>query len=563
MRTLPPFAKLATVAILLLLLNLAANLHDVREDLTSQGLYTLHPGSVEVVDAIGASDEGVVIDVYLSSDLPALLEQGARRQQDLLDEYVARAPSGVLTYRIHEISAVDGELAKQARAQGCEEVAVGARQRDSLSVRAIYKCVVFQRGERRHVVANLPLQGSESERDALEFVLTRGLVTLMRGRPRKVAFAQGLGGPADLPGFVDGVREVFDELYGGGIEPVGVNLLNEDGVRRIDASAMDALILLDPGASVPKDAKVAIDQYLCDGGAVGWYQSATAPDERLIRKLVEDLGPTDRIPDVRRVVDTGLEPLFAHHGILHRRDLVLDPEHAVEVTLETLRGVVRAENPAIFQANQIAHEASFLDGVSFVAWPAPSSLELQQREGLEVSALIRTAPAARRYAQPLLTRNYEAMRAPSGASEQGSHVLMAVASGGFVSYYATSADRPSGDALTRSKPSSGRLLVAGSGDFLIPQRRFGYSEELADQGQRLFFESVEWLVEEDEGLAALRDRRLPPYLGEVDRATRWRVQLLNIAFVPMMFLFLVYALSLWRGHRRERLMGRFDTTREK
>lgn len=547
------------ISVISLLLVVFVARHDLRRDLTSQGLYTLHPRTVEALEALASSGERVEIDVYLSGDLPPRLEQGSRRQRDLLEEYAALAGEAQLGYRVHEIVSLDGARADEAKAQGCTEVAIGARQRGAVSVRAIFKCVVFRRGERRHVISNLPLDGGEAERDSLEFVLTRGLVTLTRGRARKIAFAQGLGGPADLPRFIEGVTEVFEELYGGGVEPIGLDLSNAQAASQLDASQLDALILLDPGKRVDDTVKVAIDRYLCAGGAVGWYQSATTPDERLIRELVEGLGPTGRVPDVRRVVDTGLEDLFAHHGITHRRDLVLDPEHAVEVELETLSGAVVAENPAIFQANRIDRDAgvSFLDDLSFVIWPAPSSLQLSaRRDGVKISALVRTAPSAERYEEPVLTRNYEAMKAPGGPHEQGSHVLMALAQGKF-------APRHAPDAVAGECRATGRLLVAGSGDFLIPARRFGYTEEFADQGQRLFFESVEWLVQGGEdGLLALRDRRLPPSLGEVDRTTRLRVQLLNIAFVPMMFLFLVYACSLWRGARRDRLMARM-TRREK
>ncbi len=545
---------LGPVFVVVALLNIVAARFDARIDLTSNQMYTLDVVSAQVFDLFGESDDGVVVTVYLSRDLPSPLHHTRERLDDLLQEY-QQVSRGVLRYDIVDVSGVEGQAAEQARQDGCEEGALGERSAELLSVRTVFKCLVFKHGTRRQVISNLKITGQRGS-DNLEFEVTRALYALGRERSKKIGFVTGLGGPASIPKFIPRARGVFEALYGDAIEPVEVDFSNPDkGLKEFDE--LDAVVLLNLSQEVSATQRVWLDRYLHHGGAIAWYQSATVPDEEKIKRLVEQLGPTDTLPALRRPAGTGLVEQMASYGVRHRQDLVLDRDTAMEVMLRTLRGRVQARNPAIFQASGLDRDVSFLRHRAFVTMPAPSSLEVLNhgRSNHEVRELVRTQSSAMRFDSPFNTMDYEGvLERLSEQGEQGEHVLMASVSGEFPLYYKgdTMPEGVSSGLFDKVEQGSGRLLIVGSGDFILPQSEFGYDEQLASQGQQLFFQSMEWLVQED-ALTRLRDRQLTPFLGEVHPATQSRVQLLNIMLAPLGFLLVGYAMYLRRRRRSEEL----------
>lgn len=539
-------------------LNVLALRFDARWDLTSEGLYTL---SAPTVTRLHALQEPVHAEVFLSEDLPPPLHTTRARMEDVLEEYVAES-EGRFSFSFTTPRPGDEAQQGSAASKGCAQVALGARSEGAMSVRAIYKCVVFTQGERTQVVRDVRLTG-DAELDDLELVLTRALFALTSPARRRLGFVTGYGGPADMPEFVERAAPIFEELYGEQITPEAVPL---DGEASRIPDELDALVILDVSRTLSPRARFQIDRFLQRGGALAWFQSPTVPDEQVIAKLVEQLGPTDTMPEVRRVVDTGLEAQFRHYGAWPRHDLVLNREHAMEVVMLTAEGVSRAENPAIFQADQLDRSVPFLRNAMPLIWPAPGSIALTPAEGLApgviAQPIARTQPSAVRLASPLLTRTYEAVRESSEGDERGEFTLMATLMGKLPSAFEEALpEGVSASERYRGERGEARVLLASSGDFIIPQPAFGYSDEMAITGQQLFFQSMEWLVQE-EALGQIRDRRAPAFIGEVPAETRRRMQFINIVFVPACFGLVGYVMFLRRRRRRERYASLGQTRRD-
>lgn len=529
-------------ALVLLALNMWVVRHDVRQDMTREGIYTLSPASQRVLDEAKAP---IHVEVFLSEDMPPPLHTTRTRLEDMLEEYAAAGP---LTYTI--TATARGDDSPQQR--GCREVALSQRTSDSMSVRAVYRCLVFTSAGRVHVVPDMRLTG-QVELDNLELEITRGLLTLTRSQARRLGFVTGLGGPADVPGFVETARAVFDELYGGAIEPVELDL---SVARPRIPNDLDAVVILNVDQRVSDVARFELDEHLRTGGAIGWFQSSSTPDKKRIKQLVDALGPTETIPPLYRPVDTGLTEHMAYYGVEHRHDLVLDASRAVGAVVWTPKGVTSAENPAVFRADVLARELSFLRYTSVLVLPAPSSLRIsthaRENPSLDVTVAAMSGLESIRVVEPLQTRTYEAAVSLSTPdAPRGTSPLIVAIEGMFPVYYAQ--DLPEGitESDRRTTPAQpGRLLVMGSGDFILPQPAFGYDKQLAEEGQQLFFQSLEWLLQDD-ALAEIRDRRTPEFLEEIPASRRWRVQFINIVFVPMSFLCVGYGMFLRRRRRKK------------
>ena len=547
--------SLSTTAVFIALgvaigVNVLASRLFVRADWTQGGVYTLSQASR---DAMTRAEAPIRVKVFLSPDLPPPLHTLPERITDTLNEYQA-ASSGKLTFEL--ISPRDGDTAAEeaAASLGCEKVAIGQQSRDQVSLRAIYKCVVFQSGDKAEVIRDLYVTG-EPSLDNFEYDFTKALLNLSATQRRKIAFAAGLGGPARDAGFAQSAAPVFKELYGELVEPISIDLSSE---TISIPQEVTALILLDPSERASERALFAIDQFVQRGGAVGWYQSSTAPDEVALQQLAAKLGPTDRAPDIRRVSDTGLQDLFAHYGVEHRRDTLLDRERGQSSMVLTSKGVVQINNPGVFQVGFMDRALPFLKESPPVSLPTPSSLVLtakaQDNRSLQVYEALRTAPSASRYASPLTARTYEALMEASGSVEQGEFLVAVALSGELPSYYE---DRPlppgvEEEARYAGERKAARVFVVGSGEFFVVNKGLGYDEQLAGIGQQLLFGSMDWLAQ-DNALSQIRDKRMPRLIGEVSPETKRMIQFINIVFVPSCFAMIGLVMMVRRRKRRERL----------
>ena len=143
------------------------------------------------------------------------------------------------------------------------------------------------------------------------------------------------------------------------------------------------------------------------------------------------------------------------------------------------------------------------------------------------------APKSLDEVDPKLLETYDKL---GEGMDKGTHLVGVALEGVLPSYYAN-APLPKGvteDQLYQGEKKSARLFVVGSGDFydLVPS--IGFDDRLAGIGQQLLFSSFEWLAQ-DNALSKVRDKRLPRYIGEIDRETQKSIQFINILFVPSCF----------------------------
>ncbi|MFP4600828.1 MAG: Gldg family protein [Persicimonas sp.] len=530
-------------------LNLASSQIFTRADLTDNNLYTLSEASEQ---AVADLDEPIHVRAFISPDLQPPLHNLSQTVSDTLEEYAAAA-EGELTYEV--ISPADaGQAEEAAEEAGCEKVAVGQHTEDQVSLRAVYKCVVFDRGEDRQVVDEL--QAGAGGTANFEYEFTRALLNLRDPQPRKIGFVSGFGGPAGGPQFLDSLQPVFEQLYGELIEVTTVDL-SEEGAA-IDED-VEALVVLNAEEPFSEEAIFTIDRHIQQGGSVGWFQSATAVDWELRQKMMKQQ-PNRRPPKLRRPIDPGLDEVFEVYGLELRRDMVLDPDNGVTAVASTERGLAQVTHPGTFIMQDIDRSLPFMRDFGVLALPAPSTIEVQpwlsedQADGagaVEVHRIIQTAESARRHTDLPRNFNYTSLNERVDSGEPGAWTVAATLQGDVRSYY-DSHPLPEGRSEQDlvDQPSPGRILVVGSGDFFGPMPQVGFNEEMASLGGQFFINSVEWLVQ-DSALAQIRSKSMPRLLGEVPMDTQRSLQFVNIAAVPAVFAMLGVLMMARRRRRKE------------
>lgn len=220
----------------------------VRLDLTENKLFTLSPGSINIITSL---DEPVALDFYVSrktmADFPQLVNY-ANRVRDLLEEYAAKSGGNI------ELSVIEpepfSEEEDQAVASGLNGIAVNAA-----GDRAYLGLVGVNSTDDE---ATIPFFQASRE-DALEYDITKLIYNLANPEKRVIGVMTGLtlfGDPAQ------GIRErwaiidVMEEFFE--VRNIGADTdyIDED---------VDVLMVVHP-KNFAEQALFAIDQYLLRGG---------------------------------------------------------------------------------------------------------------------------------------------------------------------------------------------------------------------------------------------------------------------------------------------------------
>ena len=240
---------LLAAALAVALITISNNLFTgVRLDLTENRLFTLSPGSINIITTL---DEPVSLDFYLSrksmADFPQLVNY-ANRVRDLLEEYAAKS-DGMIRLSVIEPEPFSEEE-DQAVASGLNGISVNAA-----GDRAYFGLVGVNSTDDE---ATIPFFQASRE-NALEYDVTKLIYNLANPEKRVVGVMSALplfGDPArgiQESWAIVGVMEEFFE-----VRNLGANADNID-------EDVDVLMVVHP-KNFSEEALFAIDQFLLRGG---------------------------------------------------------------------------------------------------------------------------------------------------------------------------------------------------------------------------------------------------------------------------------------------------------
>jgi ABC-type uncharacterized transport system involved in gliding motility auxiliary subunit len=282
------------------------------------------------------------------------------------------------------------------------------------------------------------------------------------------------------------------------------------------------------------------------------------------------LGPDERMPQlpIRKPVRTGLEELFSAYGVTLNSDVVLDRKSNIVSLMLTERGLAQISNPAMPIFTDINAEHVITRNVPMMAFPLASSITIEpaalENEALVVTELVRSEPEAvvRKNVSIL---DYETLATPDEKDETPGVVSVAVAVVGPLPSFFSDKEKP--EAGPSSNPSEAfaadytpaktasdgaRIVVVGSGEFMFPNPRSGFSRQYSGLGALFLLNTIDWLVQ-DEDLITIRAKGIPSVLEGVESEDHATYQIANAVGVPVVFVMFGCALWFVRRERRRSL----------
>ncbi len=308
----------------------------LRLDLTADRRYTLLPLTKQILKS---NREPVLVNVYLTGDLPAGFKRLEKAVRETLDEFRVYHPA--LRYNFVDLYDMDDEARRQARMQTLAEAGVQPTQLEVKTKEGTTRRLVFPAAEIRYggtqAAVNLLAEqwgrGAEETLNLsvenIEIQLAGALRSLFTPPTQSVAFAEGHGEFGYLQTYSFG-RELAKYYR------TERALVSDDPsclLRRDSAGAWQprytALVVAHPTQPFSEACKYVLDQYVMYGGKVMWLLDAG--DGSLDSLRGESL--FNAMPYELR-----LEDVFFRYGFRLRNDMLLDKNAAPSPMVTAYQG---------------------------------------------------------------------------------------------------------------------------------------------------------------------------------------------------------------------------------
>lgn len=345
-----------------------------RLDLTEDGLYTLSPGTKNILSRINA-DEPVTIKFYSTNDdrvMPNILKPHARTIEDLLLEYEKQGSGNVALEVIHPNPDTDEEdKAKEDEVRGMQVNQEGDN---------IYLGMTVQSLDRKEVLPFL----SPDDATSLEYEVSRAIAKVIKPTKTIIGYmsAMQIGGNP---------MAMMQRQRGGEAWAVIQQLRADYEVREVpvttDKIDKDITVLLViHAADITETAEFAIDQYLLGGGNVVAFVD---PQSLLAQAMSGQQNPMTGQPGNFINTSSDLANLFKAWGINYKKDMVLADMN--------YRGMLQGRMvPTALQlpAKAINQDSRFTTGLQSFTLMSAGSFGVDKKEGLDVTTLATSSEAS-------------------------------------------------------------------------------------------------------------------------------------------------------------------------
>ena len=345
-----------------------------RLDLTEDGLYTLSPGTKNILSRIIA-DEPVTIKFYSTNDdrvMPNILKPHARTIEDLLLEYEKQGGGNVALEVIHPNPDTDEEdKAKEDEIRGMQVNQEGDN---------IYLGMTVQSLDRKEVLPFL----SPDDATSLEYEVSRAIAKVIKPTKTVIGYmsAMQIGGNP---------MAMMQRQRGGEAWAVIQQLRADYEVREVPATTdkidkdITVLLVIHP-ADITETAEFAIDQYLLGGGNVVAFVD---PMSLLAQAMSSQQNPMTGQPGNMINTSSDLANLFKAWGINYKKDMVLADMN--------YRGQLQGRMvPTALQlpAKAINQESRFTTGLQSFTLMNAGSFGIDKKEGLDATTLVSSSEAS-------------------------------------------------------------------------------------------------------------------------------------------------------------------------
>ena len=478
-----------------------------RLDLTEDKLFTLSPGTKEIVSGL---DDLLTIHLFESKDPPVQISLVARDVNNFLQDLAAN--SGGKVKVVHKFPDDDEEVARFAQLSGVPAVRFNVQSQGELTIKEGYLGLSMTYADQRKVIQFIDsIDGFEYRVATLAYSMVRQ----QEGR-KTVAFLTGHG--------EKGVNVELQSL--GGVLAQQYNVIKVEAIddQPLDLSGVDILVIAGPTEQFPESILDTLHHYMETGGRA----------MVLVDPVILDLQRFAGIPNQNSFAE-----FLERYGVFVEANLVFDLRSHERLQFDTQQGSVLLPYP--YWARVPAADTNVTGNVENALMPWASSLgttEGAEIGRVEVIPILRTTEfGAVDYNMSDLSPNPDSRTGLNVDVEESNlfEVDVAVAVEGV----------PVNG--TNLNGGTFRLVVVGDSDWLTDAIATRAQENLA-----LGLNLVDWLAQE-ETLAEIRSKVVSSRTLLFDsRRHENMVQYANILGVPLVFV----AIGLLRYIRRRMTSSR-------
>ena len=478
-----------------------------RLDLTEDKLFTLSPGTKEIVSGL---DDLLTIHLFESKDPPVQISLVARDVNNFLQDLAAN--SGGKVKVVHKFPDDDEEVARFAQLSGVPAVRFNVQSQGELTIKEGYLGLSMTYADQRKVIQFIDsIDGFEYRVATLAYSMVRQ----QEGR-KTVAFLTGHG--------EKGVNVELQSL--GGVLAQQYNVIEVEAIddQPLDLSGVDILVIAGPTEQFPESILDTLHHYMETGGRA----------MVLVDPVILDLQRFAGIPNQNSFAE-----FLERYGVFVEANLVFDLRSHERLQFDTQQGSVLLPYP--YWARVPAADTNVTGNVENALMPWASSLgttEGAEIGRVEVIPILRTTEfGAVDYNMSDLSPNPDSRTGLNVDVEESNlfEVDVAVAVEGV----------PVNG--TNLNGGTFRLVVVGDSDWLTDAIATRAQENLA-----LGLNLVDWLAQE-ETLAEIRSKVVSSRTLLFDsRRHENMVQYANILGVPLVFV----AIGLLRYIRRHMTSSR-------
>lgn len=510
-----------------------------RFDLTAEKVYTLSPGSKDLVRNL---PDRLNVKLFMSEDLKPPFKQHAQFVRDLLSEYETYS-NGKLKLEVIKIGEGDTKKEEEAQKYHVQKSNRGVVSANKFEIGTTYLGIGFDyHGD----IQSIP---TIEQAEGLEFEIS-GLIKQMTVKKKKIAFATSEG---EAPLQHGGIQIFAEQLKKSGYDTTTLEL------KAMIPQDVDALLIIGPKQPMSERGKYVVDQFLMRGKAVAFLV-----DGQTLQTPRGMMMPGMDMPQIAQNNDTGLDDLLGAYGVKIKQDIILDNQNYIGPV--SVNGQLLGINhPVFLVAGPLPQNHQINQGLKGLVMPYASSLELvgDAKEGkgnVTWTKIIESGKESWRPSGPFVFMPTQRPRDIQMGTDRGPFAIGYAASGKFKSAFAgkqivkedgskldANVSQPGIDPMVTESPAAARLLVIADSDFISDQYvnlglRNGLQLYVASLAYAL--NAVDWLAQ-DEALAQVRNKGMQSRpLDQVKEGTVTLLKAANIVGLPL--LLLLIGLLRWR-----------------
>ncbi len=247
-----------------------------RFDLTQDKRYTLSKAAINTVATV---DSPLVIDVFLSGNLPPEFKKLQAETRFLLEEFKTNNPNIAFNF-INPLEQSDDSKAMQKLflEYGMQPAQVSVKENGKLSTQIVYPWALAYYNDSAVKIGLLKnsLGATQEERISnsvqnLEYAFADGFSKLVFPKRRKIAVIKGNGEFKDRQ-IADFFRTLKEYYY---IAPFTLDSVAGSPVKTLtELTAFDLIVVANPSKRFSEQQKYVLDQYTMNGGKSLWLVDA-------------------------------------------------------------------------------------------------------------------------------------------------------------------------------------------------------------------------------------------------------------------------------------------------